>query len=46
MICQKDDLSIAYFGSVILKISLANRPMKFTDSSTGGNIGIGIVVDW
>lgn len=35
----------AYLVSVILKISLANLPMKFTDSSTGGNFGMGIVVD-
>ena len=37
---------ISYLVSVIRRISLARRPMKFTDSSTGGNFGIGIVVDW
>ena len=35
----------SYLVSVILKISLASRPMKLTDSSTGGNFGIGMVVD-
>ena len=36
----------SYLVSVIRKISLANRPMKFTDSSTRANLGMGIVVDW
>ena len=35
-----------YLGSVILMISLANLPMKFTLSSTGEKRGIGIAVDW
>ena len=35
-----------YLGSVILNISRASLPMKFTDSSTRGNLGMGIVVDW
>ena len=34
------------FGSVILRISLANRPMKLIDWSTGGNLGIGMAIDW
>lgn len=35
-----------YFGSVILRISLQSRPINVTDSSTGGNFGMGIWVDW
>ena len=40
------DIDATHLVSVILKISRASLPMKFTDSSTGGNFGIGIVVDW
>lgn len=38
--------SWSYLGSVILRISLANRPMKFTEASVGANLGMGIAVDW
>lgn len=35
-----------YLGSVIRRISLQRRPMKVADSSTEGNLGIGMWVDW
>lgn len=35
-----------YFGSVIRRISLQRRPMKVADSSTEGNFGMGMWVDW
>ena len=35
-----------YLGSVIRRISLAMRPIKLTEWSTGGKRGMGIVGDW
>ena len=40
------NVTVSYLGSVILNISLARRPMKLTEWSTGGNLGIGMAVDW
>ena len=34
-----------HLGSVMRRISLAKRPMKFTLSSTGAKRGIGMAVD-
>ena len=35
-----------YFGSVMRRTSLQSRPMKVADSSTEGNLGMGMWVDW